>query len=154
MKSITCLLKDNIKMDIKKIIEVAILAEEKSYEFYIGLSKKTSRHASKILFEHLASEELAHKKALISLDSSKLEFDGSQREFKVLEKLMLTPMNEIGDLIKDLRIAVKKEAESEKSYLILSKRVTDQNQKDLFHDLAQVEHSHKTMIENELKRLE
>ncbi len=89
----------------------------------------------------------------MKLNTQDIEFTGSSREFKIVEDLMLTPLNEIGDLIKDLKAAIKSEAESEKSYTLLAKRVKDQNQKDLLNDLAHEEHRHKNMLENELKRL-
>lgn len=140
-------------MTIKKIIEEAILNEEKSHHFYKLLAKKATRHSSQILFQSLAEEELKHKKALIELDISHLKFETTPKEIKILEKMTLTPLNEIGDLIKNLKTASKKEDAMHETYEILAKRATDEHIHHIFNNLAREELQHRNMIDNEIKRI-
>jgi len=139
-------------MDLKEVIDDAIISEEKSYQFYLEMAKKAKTTSSKILFETLADEELTHKKSLIDFGSD-FEFLGTSKDFNLLENLMLTPLDEMGKLISNLKSAVKKEDAANKGYELLSKKTNNPKAKRLFENLAREELRHNNMIKNEITRL-
>jgi rubrerythrin len=71
---------------IKKLEEemealiIAIPKEEASYHFYMDLANQTELEGAKIMFKHLAEEELKHKNGLIKLvEQLKSEIDSLKR---------------------------------------------------------------------------
>lgn len=138
-------------MDIKEIISQAVFNEDKAFIFYKLMADRASFETSRILFNHLAKEELQHKQILLK-HGIDFEFLGSSKDIKILEKLMLTPVNEMGNLKLDLKNAVKKEEASFKTYTVFSKN-TSGDTKTMFEKLAREEERHMNMLKSELERL-
>ena len=63
----------------EEAIELAMRAEQKAYEFYRNAALKSKSKAAKDMFEHLAAEELEHKR-LFSMD--KASMSGGQGHFQ------------------------------------------------------------------------
>jgi len=136
--------------DAKKIIETAIKKEIEAYTFYHGVADKAKNPVLKELFTELAGEEMKHRELLqgmLTKDISKMKFDPSH-DYKVGDNLP-TPDLKVGmKPLEGLVVAIKKELEAMQMYTQLAKLASDTETQFLFSQLANMERSHKSRLED------
>jgi rubrerythrin len=136
--------------DAKKIISTAIDREVEAYTFYRSISDKVKDPALKSLFGELAGEEKKHREFLegfLAKDVGKMKFD-AKKDYKVGDALPTPPLTVNLKPIEGLVIAIKKELEAMQMYTQLAQASSDNEQQLLFSQLANMERSHKTRLED------
>jgi rubrerythrin len=134
----------------KKIISTAIDREVEAYSFYRSVSDKVKDPALKKLFNELAGEEKKHREflqAFLARDVAKLHFS-TGKDYKVGDSLPTPPLTIDLKPLEGLVIAIKKELEAMQMYTQLANLSTDTEQQLLFGQLANMERSHKTRLED------
>ncbi|TWH51980.1 ferritin family protein [Sporomusa sp. KB1] len=137
------------KEEYKKILSLAISNEGEAYEYYKGVSEKTTDKFQKKLFRELADEEQGHKKALegfLNRDISALHFyEGANYTIsESVEKPKLTLDMRPADAV---ALAMKNEEEAMIMYSEFATASSDPGQKKIFEDLSLMEKGHKTKLE-------
>lgn len=136
-------------MDIEDLLDLAIKAEEESYEFYVNASKKVRFSNVKQMLMDLAEEELKHKKIIISLKNGKLEVVENFSDLKLSDHLPLKDtIEENSDLQQVLQVAMSRERKEYEFYENLKKYVLGEDVKRILEFLAGQELSHKAKLEN------
>jgi len=136
---------------IKQAINSAIKQEEYSYNLYSSMQKQAMFASSKQLLRRLAKEELAHKRALKTLDPKKLELKPKKRLY-VAKSISWAPLTELGGIRSILRFAIHKEEQAYQRYRKLSKTFSGKRIKTLFSRLAEQEKNHKRLLTAEYKK--
>ena len=136
---------------IDDILEFAINAEQEAVDFYTNLSGRSKNEQMKKVFVDFAGEEMKHKAKLVEVKEN--------RSFKMPEGKIRDLM--ISDYVIDVKpspdmtypdalvLAMKKEKNAFRLYLLLSEESPDPVMKNLFLSLAQEESRHKLRFELE-----
>jgi rubrerythrin len=136
--------------DYKKIISNAINAEVEAFTFYNSISNKAKDNIIKKLFKDLADEETKHKHTLegfLKRAPGKMHFSES-RDFKIGDTLPTPTLTLDLKPIDSIVIAIKKELEAMQMYTQLANSSLDEEQKNIFIELATMERSHKSKLED------
>ncbi|MDD1719865.1 MAG: ferritin family protein [Methanoregulaceae archaeon] len=136
--------------EYKKIIANAISKEVESYVFYRSVQEKVNDAALKKLFKELAEQETGHREFLEGLlikPAAALHFD-QNKDYKVSGTLEKPTVTIDMKPVDGIALAIKKEEDSMNMYTQLSGLSTDGEQKKLFSELAKMELSHKTRLED------
>jgi len=136
--------------DVKKIISTAIDREVEAYTFYRSISDKVKDKALKSLFDELAGEEKKHREFLqgfLTKDVSKMKF-AAGHDYKVGDALPTPPLSMDLKPLDGLVLAIKKELEAMQMYTQLAKASADTETQLLFTQLANMERSHKSRLED------
>jgi len=136
--------------DVKKIISTAIDREVEAYTFYRSISDKVKDKALKSLFDELAGEEKKHREFLqgfLTKDISKMKF-AAGHDYKVGDALPTPPLSMDLKPLDGLVLAIKKELEAMQMYTQLAKAAADTETQLLFSQLANMERSHKSRLED------
>jgi rubrerythrin len=136
---------------IDEILEFAINAEQEAVDFYTSLSGRSKNEEMKRVFTDFAGEEMKHKKMLLEVkenNSFRLP-EGKVKDLKIsdyMANIRPTPDMTYPDA---LVLAMKKEKDAFRLYLLLSEETPDPVMKSLFLSLAQEESRHKLRFELE-----
>jgi rubrerythrin len=136
--------------DYKKIIANAISKEVESYVFYRGVQEKVKDASLKKLFKELADQETGHREFLEGLlvkPAGSLHFD-QNKDYKISQTIEKPPVTIDMKPVDGIALAIKKEQDAMDMYNQLSGLSTDAEQKKLFSELAKMELSHKTRLED------
>lgn len=136
--------------DVKKIISTAIDREVEAYTFYRSIADKVKDKALKSLFDELAGEEKKHREFLqgfLTKDVSKMKF-AAGHDYKVGDALPTPPLSMDLKPLDGLVLAIKKELEAMQMYTQLAKASADTETQLLFTQLANMERSHKSRLED------
>ncbi len=137
--------------EIEEIIKFAIKKEEKAYELYTGVAKKTNLPAVKKLMEEIANDELGHKKTLENLSKAEklLDYDIDQvPDLQLSDHLIAHPIDEKSDIQEVLTFAMKEEKAAYELYMQMSQAATDEKHVTIFQKLGQMELIHKNKLES------
>lgn len=136
--------------EFKKIMLQAIDNEIEAYTFYRTVSDKAKDKKLKDLFDELAKDEAKHKLTLegfLTKAPEKLHFSTSQ-DYKVADAIPTPPLTPDLKPIDGIVIAIKKELEAMQMYTQLANTSMDEDQKDIFLELASMERGHKSRLED------
>ena len=136
---------------IDEILDFAITAEQEAVDFYTNLSGRSKNDEMKKVFTEFAGEEMKHKTKLLEVKENKFYKmpDGRVRDLKISDYVVdvkPTPDMTYPDA---LVLAMKKEKDAFRLYLLLSEESPDPVMKNLFLSLAQEESRHKLRFELE-----
>ena len=136
---------------LDEILKFAINAEQEAIDFYTGLAEKSRNEQMKKVFTEFAMEEMKHKSRLLGIreDRTYRMTDEKVQDLKIadyLENVTASPEMTYQDA---LVVAMKKEKNAFRLYLLLSEQAGDPAMKELFLSLAQEEAKHKLRFELE-----
>ena len=135
--------------EYKKIISDAVGDEKEAYEFYSGVAEKVNDRNLKDIFRELADEEKKHEKSLSGFISDmRLMHFHEKKDYKIsqsIEKPHLSLNMKPSDAI---ALAMKKEEEAMNMYTELANCSNNQQQKEVFQALANMEKGHKVKLED------
>ncbi|HNQ78921.1 MAG TPA: ferritin family protein [Acidobacteriota bacterium] len=135
--------------DYQKIIETAVAREIESFDFYTGVSEKTSDPALKSLFKELAKEEKGHKGFLETMLANPVPFRVIESEdYKVSETVQMPSLSVDMKPSDAIALAMKKEEEAMKMYAGLAAVCGDKEQREVFVSLSRMELEHKKKLED------
>lgn len=137
------------KEEFKSIIAFAVDNEVEAYEFYRDAALKIKDEQLKATFENLAKEELEHKKFLedfLKSGSEEITLDVDQ-DYKIAETLDSPELSTDMSFADAIALAIKKEEEAMIMYNNLAQACLDQEEKDLFLGLEEMERTHKVKLE-------
>jgi rubrerythrin len=136
--------------DAKKIISTAIDREVEAYTFYRSVADKVKDKALKSLFEELAGEEKKHREFLqgfLAKDAGKMKF-APGHDYKVGDALPSPALTVDMKPLEGLVIAIRKELEAMQMYTQFANAAADTETQLLFSQLANMERSHKSRLED------
>jgi len=137
-------------MNYKEILKTAINNEVEAYEFYTNASLKSVNQILKDIFRELAEEELKHKKLLegfLKDNSLKMNFK-TDADYKISESVELPKLTKEMSFSDGIALAMKKEEEAMMMYQKFADATADKDQKNTFLQLAKMEKTHKTRLED------
>ena len=136
-------------MNVKELIEKAVMHEDKSQKFYLDALKHVTDPAAKVWLKELAAEEVKHKEMLQNFDTSKvMSFKpGETQDLHISEFLVDKDVSEIKDFQDVLIIAMKKEQKSYNFYVSMSQSTDSMEMRKMCRILAQEELKHKHKLE-------
>ena len=138
--------------NMNEILSFAINAEQEAIDFYTNLSSISDNEQMKKVFLEFAREEMKHKANLADLKANKTYRlpDEKIRDLKIAEYLGndITPSPDL-KYPEALVLAMKKEKNAFRLYLLLSEEAPNPEMKQLFLTLAQEESKHKLRFELE-----
>ncbi len=136
---------------VNDILDFAINAEQEAVDFYKDLSAKSGNEQMKKVFTEFAQEEMKHKSRLMSVkeNGTYAMAEGRVRDLKISDYLVDVQPSPTMTYSDALILAMKKEKNAFRLYMLLSEESTDKTMKDLFLSLAQEESRHKLRFEIE-----
>jgi rubrerythrin len=137
--------------NVNEILEFAINAEQEAVDFYTNLAGRSRNEQMKTTFLDFAREEMKHKTRLSGISESGTFIlpDEKVRDMRIADYLVdikPTPDMTYADA---LVLAMKKEKNAFRLYIMLSEEVDDPAMKAVFLSLAQEESRHKLKFELE-----
>lgn len=145
-----------MKDELADIIQKAIKFEEYSYRLYMNASEKTDAESIKAVLIKLAGQEGIHKEKLQALAARNLSMkEATPKAVKVdlSEEILLTPPDELRDLIALLKFAINLEVKAQKKYWRMAKSVEDKDASALFATLAEQEKQHENVLKDAAEEL-
>jgi rubrerythrin len=140
-------------------IEIALVAENNAYEFYLDAFKKVKDERGKDLLKQLADFEQNHYNILTDLKKS-LENDNKYIEYKGTSFVQFKAASitkqiepDKDDVLSILSIAIDAEENANKHYLKMAKQTTDVKGKEMFLKLAEEELMHRRILSDEFYQL-
>jgi rubrerythrin len=136
---------------IDEILEFAINAEQEAVDFYTNLSGRSKNEEMKKVFIEFAGEEMKHKTKLLEVKENKFYKlpEGKVLDLKISDYLANVKPSPDMTYADALVLAMKKEKDAFRLYLLLSEETSDPVMKNLFLSLAQEESRHKLRFELE-----
>lgn len=138
--------------NMNEILNFAIHAEQEAVDFYTNLSSISGNEQMKKIFLEFAQEEMKHKSKLADLKTNKTYHlpDERVKDLKIAEYIGqdITPSPDL-KYPEALVLAMKKEKNAFRLYMILSEEAPNPDMKNLFLMLAQEESKHKLRFELE-----
>lgn len=134
---------------IREIIKFAIDNEIESYDFYKNAAQKIEDDQLKEVFNSLAKEEKMHEKYLIEFlesDSNKIVLN-EFTDYDIAETLDTPELSVDMSFSDAIKLAIKKEEEAMDMYQSLAKDSNDNEAKNLFIGLREMEQMHKAKLE-------
>jgi len=138
-----------IDMTPREVLLDAIRSEVETRNFYLRLAEQTDDAELKKRLVNLADRELLHRAKLERKYMDRFDEDPPRPEPRPVE----TTATPIVDARHVLKLALDHERNSESEYRHLAARSKDPELARLFVELAEVEWTHKTEIENEYNAL-
>jgi rubrerythrin len=136
---------------IDEILDFAIMAEQEAVDFYSNMSELSKNDQMKKVFVEFAQEEMRHKAKLLAVkESGTFSFMGGKvRDLKISDFMIDVKPSADMTYADALLLAMKKEKNAFKLYMLLSQDAGDKKMKELFLSLAQEESKHKLRFELE-----
>lgn len=135
--------------DYQKIIEDAVTKEIEAFDFYQGVSERTSDPVLKALFKELAGEEKGHKVLLEGMLAGPVAFRFIEGEdYKVAESVAMPALSLDMKPADAIALAMKKEEAAMKMYAGLAAASDDPDRRGGFVSLSKMEQEHKKKLED------
>jgi len=136
---------------IDEILEFAINAEQEAVDFYTNLAGRLKNEEMKKVFVDFAGEEMKHKTKLLEVKENKVYKmpEGRVQDLRISDYLVNVKPTPDMTYPDALVLAMKKEKDAFRLYLLLSEESSDPGMKNLFLSLAQEESRHKLRFELE-----
>lgn len=142
------------KLTSLEVIGMAIRSEEDAAKFYGHISRMIENDLVRAKYEHLAREEVHHRRMLTALYKKMSE--GQERPPRIPGTPETAegggvPEDMAGSLESLLKLAVKREQKAGTFYRDAADRATDFSGQRILRYLADVENGHELMLEKELE---
>lgn len=136
---------------VDDILDFAIDAEQESVDFYSGWATRSRNEDMKKVFTEFAKEEMTHKSLLITVkESHSFNTLGEKvRELNISDYLTDVVASSNMTYADALLLAMKKEKNAYRLYMMLSEAAEETDLKALFLKLATEESKHKLKFEVE-----
>jgi rubrerythrin len=134
----------------EEVLRKAIQEEVNSREYYARLSTVVRAPDAKRRLERLSDEQVMHR---AKLERKYREVVGSDPPPPEPAAAEIPADAEEMDLARIVKLALENERDSESNYRFLAERVPDTELGQLFLELAELEWSHKTELQNEYDRI-
>ena len=138
---------------VEKILDCAIVNEERAADFYRYLAGEARRENMKEVFLGFAREEDGHKAKLLSIKAGKCELLCEQKivDLGLVDRLDDVSIDTAGgmDYVQALILAMKSEQKAYDLYSRLAESTDDADCKSLLLGLAREEAEHKLRFERE-----
>jgi len=136
---------------VDDILDFAINAEQEAVDFYTGLASQSKNEQMKAVFIEFAGEEMKHKSRLASIKENKSFHMQEEkiRDLKIADYLTNVVPSSDMTYADALVLAMKKEKNAFRLYMMLSESSADTGMKVLFLSLATEESKHKLRFEVE-----
>jgi rubrerythrin len=136
---------------ITDILDFAISAEQEAVDFYSRLATQARGEQMKKVFLEFAEEEMKHKVRLTGIkESGTYEMAPEKvKDLKISDYIVDVVPSPSMTYEEALILAMKKEKNAFRLYMMLSGETTDPSMKALFLSLAQEESKHKLRFEVE-----
>jgi rubrerythrin len=137
-------------VDIKSILDAAIVREEEAFAFYSRASERMTNRTVKEIFDQLGKDELCHKTFLQAClkDTQLAAKLPTPADYKVAEATAEPTLSIDMKPADALALAMKKEQHAVDFYQGLAKVASDATFRAMFENLARMELGHKTRLEN------
>lgn len=135
---------------LKTIIDFAIKNEVEAYEFYRDAALKLKEDNIREIFDDLSKQELKHKQYLQEFLESGIQ-DIKLDEFtdyKIAETIDEPKLSINMTFVDAIALAIKKEQEAMELYDHLSSLCLEQEKKNIFLGLKEMEKMHKAKLED------
>jgi rubrerythrin len=136
--------------EYKMIISNAINAEVEAFTFYHSVSDKAKDVNIKKIFKELADEETKHKiilEGFLKRNPNKMHFSDS-KDYRIVDTLPTPVLTSDIKPVDGIVIAIKKELEAMQMYTQLANASMDEEQRNIFLELASMERGHKSKLED------
>jgi rubrerythrin len=136
--------------EFRYILSLAIDREVEAYTFYRSVAERAKDANLKKLFDELAGDEQNHREKLQSILTegvSSFTFDPS-RDYKVVEAVDAPELTPDLNPLEGLVLAIRKELEAMQMYTQLAAVQDDEEKKQVFVELANMERGHKARLED------
>ena len=136
---------------VDDILDFAITAEQEAVDFYTGLASRSKNEQMKTVFIEFAGEEMKHKSRLTNIreNHSFHMQEEKVRDLKIADYMTdVVPSSDMS-YADALVLAMKKEKNAFRLYMMLSQESADPGMKALFLSLATEESKHKLRFEVE-----
>jgi len=144
---------------LSEAIEIALVAENKAYEFYLDAFKKVKDERGKDLLKQLADFEQNHFNILTELKES-LEKENKYIEYKGTSFVQFKAASitkqiepDKDDVLSILSVAIDAEENANKHYLKMADQTTDAKGNEMFLKLAEEELMHRRILSDEFYQL-
>jgi rubrerythrin len=136
--------------NFRSIIVGAVDAEIEACEYYSGVAEKVQDAALKRIFSELATEEKGHRAFLQTILNRDIQdFSVSDSEdYKLADTLEVPPLTLEMKPTDGIALAIRKELDAMQMYTQLARVSSDPGVKQTFLELAKMEKSHKTRLED------
>jgi len=136
---------------VDDILNFAMKNEQEAVDFYTGLASRTGNQQMKAVFTDFAGEEMKHKARLTSIKENHSLILKKEKimDLKIADyHTDVTPSPDL-TYADALVLAMKKEKNAFRLYMMLHEETDDPGMKDLFLSLAMEESKHKLRFEVE-----
>ena len=139
---------------IKKIINVAIKAEQDAQRIYKVGIERSGITAGKSLFKRLVSEEKKHETALRKLLKGEITLSKPLMggDMKLAEDISLTPLSELGEVLQIIKFAIGKERGAQRRYRRMAKLFKGKA-KTMLQNFEMQEKRHEMLLKKEGEKL-
>jgi rubrerythrin len=136
---------------VEEVLNFAINAEQEAVDFYTGLAARSNNDQMKGVFTSFAKEEMKHKARLLGIreNGTYRMTDEKVQDLKIADYLDNVKISSEMTYQDALVVAMKKEKNAFRLYLLLSDNAENPEMKQLFLSLAQEEAKHKLRFELE-----
>ncbi len=135
---------------VEEILDFAIAEEEQANKFYTDLAQKMEDPAMRKVFEDFAKEELRHMAKLIEVQQGEFTIKPeSVRSLGIADYVVDVEPKADMSYADALDLAMKREKTAYRLYLDLAVASQNEEQSDMFLNLAQEEAKHKLRLEIE-----
>ena len=137
------------KEEIMSILKLAVQKEINAHDFYTKAASKVKDKSVQQLFEELAQDELQHRQTLekfIESEVTNLDFK-PVLDYKVADTVEHPEPTLDMSFVEAVALSMKHEQDAMDMYTGLSVISIDEDVKNLFHSLANMEQVHKTKLE-------
>ena len=135
---------------IEEVLDFAIAEEEQANEFYTDLAQKMEDPAMRKVFEDFAKEELRHMAKLVAVKQGEFAIKPeSVRSLGIADYVVDVEPKADMSYADALDLAMKREKTAYRLYLDLAVASQNEEQSDVFLNLAQEEAKHKLRLEIE-----
>jgi rubrerythrin len=136
---------------IDDILDFAITAEQEAVDFYTSLAARSKTGEMKDVFTEFAAEEMKHKTLLAGIKEKQTTFIKAEKIVDLKVSDYMTDVVPTSDMTyaDALVLAMKKEKNAFRLYMMLYTETRDKAMKELFLSLAMEESKHKLRFELE-----
>lgn len=137
-------------LDINRVFSMASKREMEANAFYSKVANSSVNPDVKAVFEQLAQEELGHFDLIEKLKNDptmSIKMPPPQQDYKLAEATELPSLEDVSVPKDAIALAMKKEQQAVEFYRNMADSTQDNELKDIFQNLANMELTHKHRLE-------
>lgn len=139
------------KLAFEQVMAVAIRREAEAHEFYRDVAAKITDKDVQAVFTQLAAEEMGHMELLEKFRADPtmvMKISAPPADYRIAEATDAQPLSVAMKPADAIALAMKKEQQAVEFYRGLAGKATDNQTRDVFLNLANMELGHKHRLEN------